>query len=156
MKNLMQLTKRIGLGLALVCAVLLFGIQSTAEGATKASEPKPKSKTVPGSRLIVQRSPNFGTNLVVQVWIDGKKIANIPRDQHYGGMISAGRHSLTILALPNTLSRRATSIRVSVKPGKTYIYTAAWNRDRLILQPSWTYIPTHAVKPITEKRKPGN
>jgi hypothetical protein len=63
-------------------------------------------------RLIVQRAPNFGNELAVQLSIDGIKVANIPRDQHYEGASSSGRHVLTVLALPNTEQRRPTSVSV--------------------------------------------
>ena len=131
--------------------LVLFGaaFPSIAHGATNASstsKSKPKSK--PPARLIVQRAPNFGTNLVLQLSIDGRKTADIPRDQHYGGTISAGRHTLTVISLPNTQSRRPISMRLTFQSGKVYLYTAMWDRDRLVLRPSTNYIPTHAVKPI--------
>src|SRR4051812_48854761 len=133
---------------ALLCAIpFVLGFQVTAEGATgSTSKAKPTPKPKPTARLIVQRSPNFGTGLVVQLFIDGKKVANIPRDQHYGGLISAGRHTIAVLALPNTQSsRRATSVRLAATAGKVYIYTAGWVSDRLVLQPSTVYSPTQAV-----------
>src|SRR3954469_13003136 len=108
-----------------ICLCFCF----SAHAAT--ATPKPKSKRP--ARLIVRRASNFGTNLVLQVWIDGKKTANIPRDQHYGGLISAGRHTLTVLSLPGTQSRRPTSVRLWFQAGRVYIYTAAWERDRLVL-----------------------
>ncbi|PYK30791.1 MAG: hypothetical protein DME57_05925 [Verrucomicrobia bacterium] len=101
--------------------------------------PTPKGPT---GRLIVQRAPNFGTDLSIRLLIDGKRVANIPRNQHYGGVLTAGRHTVTALALPNTQSRRPTSIIVTIKSGKVYIFTAAWSGDRLLLQPSDYYTPT--------------
>jgi hypothetical protein len=92
--------------------------------------------------LIVQRAPNFGTDLSVRLLIDGKKVADIPRNQHYGGVLAAGRHVLTALALPNTQSRRPTSIGVMIKSGHVFIFTATWERDRLVLRPSDFYSPT--------------
>ncbi len=91
---------------------------------------------------------------MVQLSIDGKKTANIPRNQHYGGIIPDGGHSLTVRVLPNTMSRRPTSIRQTFKSGTAYIYTVGWSGDRLVLQPSTTYTPTPAVTPIGQK-KPG-
>src|ERR1700676_4523565 len=85
------------------------------------------------ARLIVQRAPNFGTNLIVQLSIDGKRTADIPRDQHYGGSLSAGRHVLTVNVRPNTESRRPTSSRVKIESGHVYIFTAAWESDRIVL-----------------------
>ena len=93
-------------------------------------------------RVIVQRAPNFGSDLFIRLSIDGKRAADIPRNQHYGGVLAAGRHTLTALALPNTQSRRPTSIGVTIKSGKVYIFTAAWEGDRLILRPSDYYSPT--------------
>ena len=40
-------------------------------------------------------------------------------------------HLLPALALPNTQSRRPTSIGVTIKSGKVYIFTATWEGDRL-------------------------
>ena len=122
-------------------ALAVLGCATAADGAVA-----PKAKGI--ARLIVQRTPNFGTNLVVQLSIDGKRVANIPRNQHYGGILSPGRHTLKVLAIPNTQSRRPASIRIAVQPGKSYVYTAMWDRDRLILRQSFTYSPTQAVKPI--------
>lgn len=102
----------------------------------------------PNARLIVQRTPTFGTNLFIRLSIDGRHVADIPRDQHYGGFLSAGRHVLTVLSLPNTESRRPTSIRLTVKPGQLYIYTAMWDSDRMVLRPSTSYSPTTRVTPL--------
>ncbi len=107
-----------------------------------APPPIPSGK---GGRLIVQRAPNFGSDLFVRLSIDGKRAADIPRNQHYGGVLAAGRHTLTALALPNTQSRRPTSIGITIKSGKVYIFTATWEGDRLILRPSDFYSPTTRV-----------
>src|SRR5215468_5303264 len=96
----------------------------------------------PTGRLIVQRAPNFGTDLSIRLLVDGIRVANIPRNQHYGGVLSAGRHTVTALVLPNTQSRRPTTIVVRIKPGKVYIFTATWEGDRLVLRPSDYYSPT--------------
>src|SRR5437868_5203155 len=93
-------------------------------------------------RLIVQRAPNFGSDLFIRLSIDGKRAADIPRNQHYGGMLAAGRHTVTALALPNTQSRPPMSIGVTIKSGKVYIFTATWEGDRLLLRPSTFYMPT--------------
>ncbi|HJT45726.1 MAG TPA: hypothetical protein VJ721_05570 [Chthoniobacterales bacterium] len=101
--------------------------------------PKPSGKT---ARLSVQRAPNFGSDLFIRLSIDGKRVASIPRNQHYGGFVSAGRHTIAAMALPNTEQRRPTSISITAKAGQVYIFTASWNSDRLILIPSTYYMPT--------------
>jgi hypothetical protein len=108
-------------------------------------KPRTTQPTAPNGkfgRLIVQRAPNFGTDLSIRLSIDGKRAADIPRNQHYGGVLKAGRHKVTALALPNTQSRRPTSINVTIKSGKVYIFTAGWEGDRLILRSSDLYTPT--------------
>src|SRR6202048_1850714 len=97
------------------------------------SETQASSSSSKGARVIVQRAPNFGSDLFIRLSIDGKRVADIPRNQHYGGVLAAGRHLLPALALPNTQSRRPTSIGVTIKSGKVYIFTATWEGDRLIL-----------------------
>ena len=121
----------------LVFACAVFGAASEIQAATHH-----------GARLIVQRAPNFGNDLGVQLWIDGRKVANIPRDQHYDGVLSSGRHVLTALALPNTEQRRPTPVGVTVRSGRTYIFTAGWDANRLVLRRSRTYVPTTAVPPV--------
>jgi len=125
--------------LALVLAMLVPTTEIVARGRVPTPAPTPSGKV---GRLIVQRAPNFGSDLSIRLSIDGKRAADIPRNQHYGGVLAAGRHVMTALALPNTESRRPTSFVLTIKPGKVYIFTAAWSSDRLVLQPSSFYVPT--------------
>jgi hypothetical protein len=78
-----------------------------------------------GGRLIVQRSANFGTRLVVHLWIDDRAVADIQRDRRYDGFVSAGRHVLTGLAVPNSEFRQPTSTDLTVQPGHPYVFIAA-------------------------------
>jgi hypothetical protein len=127
----------------LVLAWAMFGLTTNLQ-----ARPRPTpSPTLTGKvgRVIVQRAPNFGSDLFIRLSIDGKRVAEIPRNQHYGGVVAAGRHTLTALALPNTESRRPTSMRLIVKAGQVYIFTATWDSDRLVLAPSNYYMPTTRV-----------
>ena len=123
---------------ATLCAVALV----TNVSATTRPTQTPLPNLSKSARLIVQRAPNFGTDLSIRLWVDGKKAADIPRNQHYGGVLAAGRHTVIALALPNTQSRRPTSMTLKMKAGKVYIFTAMWEGDRLILRPSDYYTPT--------------
>src|SRR5215471_12468918 len=120
-------------------AIFLAAMTSVQARPRPTPAPTPSGKT---ARLIVQRAPNFGSDLFIRLLIDGKQVANIPRNQHYGGFVSAGRHTVTALALPNTEARRPTSIRLTAKAGQVYIFTASWDSDRLVLIPSNYYMPT--------------
>ena len=133
---------RIFFVLALVLAIFASGTVAQAREPISKVSPALTGKV---GRLIVQRTPNFGTHLSIRMSIDGKKVANIGRNQHYGGVLSAGRHVVTVLALPNTEARRPTSTALMIKPGQVYIFTATWDSDRLVLQPSNFYMPTARV-----------
>ena len=100
-----------------------------------------------GARLVVQRAPNFGNDRVVQLWVDGKKVSDIPRDQHYDGSLWAGHHTLRVLSLPNTESLQPTAIGLSARSGRTYVFTATWDSVRgTVLKRSTTASDTTAVK----------
>ena len=130
-------TNSIFLILTLACAMFATGTKAQAHD------------THTGGRLIVQRAPNFGTDLVAQLSIDGRKVADIPRDQHYEGIVPAGRHVLTVLALPNTDFRRPTSVSLTIQSGRTYIFTATWRSDRgVVLQRSKSASDTTRVPPV--------
>jgi hypothetical protein len=127
------------IAMSILCAV---GAPVANVRARSHATPTPTPVPSKSARLIVQRAPNFGTDLSIRLWVDGKKVADIPRNQHYGGVLVAGRHTVTALALPNTQSRRPVSMVLRMTPGKVYIFTAMWEGDRLLLRPSDYYTPT--------------
>ena len=117
-----------------VLILILFSAVSVANAAAKT-----------GGRLIVIRVANFGWNLAANLKIDGKTVANIVQGRRYDHRISAGRHVLTVSAVPNNDMRQPTSITVNVRPGGTYIYTALWNSQNVYLR-STTLSPAEMAK----------
>jgi len=99
----------------------------------------------PGGRLIVIRTANFGWNIAANLKIDGRTVANIVQGRRYAHWIPAGRHVLTVSAVPNVELRQATSITVNVRPGGTYIFTALWDSDHVYLRPT-TSSPAEMAK----------
>jgi hypothetical protein len=89
-----------------------------------------------GGRLIVIRVANFGWNLAANLKIDGQTVGNIVQGRRYDHRISAGRHVLTVSAVPNNDMRQPTSITVNVRRGGTYIFTALWDSDHVYLRPT--------------------
>jgi hypothetical protein len=91
----------------------------------------------PGGRLIVLRSPNFGWNIVLNLKIDGRTVANIVQGRRYDHFVPAGRHVLTIAAMPNSYYSEPTSTVLNVRSGQTYVFTGAWDgANRVVLVPS--------------------
>jgi len=126
-------TSRIFLVLAFVSVIFI--------GVTEARA------TSRGARLIVQRAPNFGNDRVVQLWVDRRKVAEIPRDQHYEGFVSGGHHTLSVLSLPNAESLQPAAIGLTLRSGRTYIFTATWDSVRgTVLKRSTSASDTTAVK----------
>ena len=79
-------------------------------------------------RLIVQRSPTFGSKAYLQLWIDGKKVANIGPGQRYDESIPAGHHVLAVNYTPRT-RHQPTSVQLTVRPGEKYAFTAIRGSD---------------------------
>src|SRR5216110_2615630 len=90
----------------------------------------------PGGRLIVLRSANFGWNIALNLKIDGRTVANVVQGRRFDRPVPAGRHTLTVSAVPNNNFYAPTSIGVNVRPGGTYVFTALWDSDRVVLRPS--------------------
>jgi len=65
------------------------------------SQPAQASNLQTG-RLVVQRSPTFGSKTYLQLWIDGNKVGNIGPGQRYDESIPAGHHVLAVNYIPNT------------------------------------------------------
>jgi len=107
--------------------------------ATRASpaEPGPSAETAvaqPGGRLIVLRAPNFGSNMALNLKIDGRTAANIVQGGRYDEFVPAGRHMLSVSAGANY---QPTSTVLNVRHGQTYVFTATrQNPDSVVLVPS--------------------
>ena len=88
----------------------------------------------PGGRLVVLRSPNFGWNIVLNLKIDGRTVANVVQGRRYDHFVPAGRHVLTVSAVPNSYYSEPTSALLNVRSGHTYVFTGSWNgSNRVVL-----------------------
>ena len=99
------------------------------------ASPSPGTAVTPaGGRLIVLRSANFGWNLALNLKIDGKTAANLVQGGRYDGFVPAGRHTLSVSAVPNY---QPTSMALDVRDGQTYVFTAKrQDTDSVVLVPS--------------------
>jgi hypothetical protein len=90
-----------------------------------------------GGRLIILRAPNFGWNLALNIQMDGRTVANVVQGRRYDHPVPAGRHVLTVSAVPSYYSYQPMSTVLNVRPGRTYVFTAIWqDSDRVVLVPS--------------------
>ena len=90
-----------------------------------------------GGRLIVLRTANFGWNIVLNLKIGGRTVANVVQGRRYDHFVPAGRHILTVSAVPNAYYSEPTSTVLNVRSGHTYVLTASWDgSNRVVLAPS--------------------
>jgi hypothetical protein len=107
-----------------LCLILVF-VCVISNGSTAAQ---------PGGRLIVMRVPNFGWNIVLNLKIDGRTLANVVQGRRYDHSVPAGRHVLTVSAVPNAYYSEPTSTVLNVRPGQTYVFTGSWDgSNRVVL-----------------------
>jgi hypothetical protein len=72
--------------------------------------------------------------MALNVKIDGRGGANIVQGGRYDQPVPAGRHTLTVSAVPNY---QPTSRVLEVQGGQTYVFTATrQNTDSVVLVPS--------------------
>lgn len=88
----------------------------------------PVSSTVgKQARLIVMRDASFGLNEVVDLFVDGTKVAALGYNESYEAALPVGKHVLAISTDPKTYSEdEPTRIAINAKPGETYSFTAVW------------------------------
>jgi hypothetical protein len=79
------------------------------------------------ARLVVTRAANFGTFEFVNLFVDGVQVADLGVNQSYDAVLRPGQHVLSISTSPQTYSHPTPiQLRVNVKPGETYTFTAVW------------------------------
>src|SRR5437867_8756721 len=93
--------------------------------ATSASPaaPGPSAETAvvqPSGRLIVLRAANFGSNLALNLKIDGRAAANIVQGGRYDHFVPEWRHMLIVVVS----NHQPTSTVLNVRSGQTYVFTA--------------------------------
>jgi hypothetical protein len=124
--------------MAMACAGLfLTACDTTGGGSSGSASAQPAGMTGSTSKnagtLIVQRAANMGTDLTLNVWLDGKQIAELGLGQTYSGPVSAGPHKLSALVVPNRVGLQPTRKTLNVTAGQTYNFTGMWKGERLVL-----------------------
>lgn len=84
-------------------------------------------------RLVINRAANMGTDLFLDVSIDGKRVGSYAEGQSYNGSLSEGPHVVSVILRPNNLNLAPTQKRITVQKGHTYTFTAMWQGERVVL-----------------------
>src|SRR5436190_2105525 len=110
---------------SLACAGLILAGCAT----NQATGPIPPNS----GHLLINRVANFGADLSLVVSVDGKDVGSFTEGRNYSGYLSAGQHVIVVRADPNPGGKRPGRKTLTVQPGQTYSYTAAWSGQRLAL-----------------------
>jgi hypothetical protein len=94
--------------------------------------PNPGSATDAG-KLTVMRSPTFGKKLVLDVYLDGKRVGQLQRGKSYSTSLPAGTHEVKVQASAEKPINNATK-QVTIEAGKDSTVTASWDGQRLVLR----------------------
>jgi hypothetical protein len=81
--------------------------------------------------LTIKRSADFGKNLFLDIWIDGKRVQRLGRGQVYQGALSAGTHEVRAATASGS---EWTVTQLTVAPGRSYQLTASFQAQRLVLR----------------------
>jgi hypothetical protein len=94
--------------------------------------PSPASAADTG-KLTVMRSPTFGKKLVLDVYLDGKRVAQLQRGKSYTTSLPAGMHEVKVQASAEKPINKATK-HVTIEAGKDSTVTASWEGQQLVLR----------------------
>jgi len=87
-------------------------------------------------RLIVSRDPNLGRNMVVNLRLDGRTVANLMQGSRFDHAVWTGRRVLSVSPFPD--GSRSTSTVLNVRRSRTYVFTVArrwWGSNSVVLVP---------------------
>ena len=83
--------------------------------------------------LVIYRVANFGDDLGLVVSIDGKDAGTFTEGRNYSGDLPAGEHTIIVRVDPNRTDAQPAQVKLNVKAGETYSYTAGWSGEDMAL-----------------------
>lgn len=144
MSSTSNCVSRVFLVAGLACAIFVAGPVSQARESSRRSDwSKESNASGPivvhsdyrgSGLLVVNRAPDFGTQLFLSLTVDGMPVASLPWGQRFEGLLSPGHHVLSVLAVPQPGVRRRSHLHVKIEPGRAYVFTAVWESDRVVLR----------------------
>jgi hypothetical protein len=84
-------------------------------------------------KLTVKRSAKFGVKMLLDVYLDGKRVGQLQRGHAYTTSLPAGTHDVKVQASAQKPMNKA-SKQVTIEAGKDTTVTASWDGQRLALQ----------------------
>jgi hypothetical protein len=85
-------------------------------------------------QLVIKRSANFGLNLTLSLWIDGRPVDQLQYGRNFSTSLSAGPHQITAAVSERRLDSSPTVRRIVIHAGATTQLTAGFHGQDLVLQ----------------------
>jgi hypothetical protein len=114
---------------------ILHGIVLAAVALAFASVLSPCAQAK-DENLLIRRAPNFGSNLWLEIWIDGELAdKGIAYGHDFSAHLSPGHHTIGVRPRPTRWHFPPNRFPVEVLPGRTYEFMAFYNDNRAVLKP---------------------
>jgi len=94
--------------------------------------PSPASAADTG-KLTVMRSATFGKKLTLDVYLGGKRVAELQRGNSYTTSLPAGMHEVRVETSAQKPLNKVTK-QVTIEAGKDSTVTASWEGQQLVLR----------------------
>ena len=116
-----------------ICGLLIVALAFfTFSGCQTSSTASMAAPSKNAGRLTIERAANFGSDLSLNVSIDGAQVAGLVMGRSYNGTLSPGQHVISLSVSPYRYMPPSTK-RLTVQAGQTYSFTAMWKGQRLVL-----------------------
>jgi hypothetical protein len=89
------------------------------------------SFTAQGGRLMVNRVASFGEAIPFTISVDGKQVARLDEGRSYDGLLTPGRHVISVAIAANLFDSALWQKEINVQSGQTYSFTAVWPGERM-------------------------
>jgi hypothetical protein len=112
---------RFVLAVTLTCALFSFSASAAPHGGGF-------------GQLVVKRSANFGLNLTLSLWVDGRPVDRLQIGHAFRATLPAGPHEIRAAVSERRLDSSPTVRRVIIQSGITTQLTAGFHGQDLVLQ----------------------
>ena len=84
-------------------------------------------------KLTVMRSATFGKRVVLNVYLDGKRVGQLQRGKSYTTSLPAGTHEVKVQASSQKPVNKVTK-QITIEAGKDSTVTAFWEGQQIVLR----------------------
>ena len=118
---------------SLACACLISTGCETNQAGSSGGPAATSAGAKTGGHLIVNRIPNFGSDLGLVILVDGAEVGTVPEGRTYNGYLTPGQHVLSATVSPLRAGSGQPQKTLTVQAGQTYSFTARWRAEKLVL-----------------------